>query len=167
MLNKDKLLYTYKHRKIVMFLAKKYFDNEKLNIQLKSHDMDKMYLLLFYENKDITEYHRNRSSHHDNELDKTELDYIEMVLDWESARYTKPDKPLNAYDTMLKYYPYLEDKVLPVMKKMGLDYSTSDVEEDVVEYTKTLENSTIDDVKKELMDYLEFAFSEDSKELVK
>ena len=25
---------------------------------------------------------------------------MEMVLDWESARYTKPDKPLNKSDTV-------------------------------------------------------------------
>lgn len=28
----------------------------------------------------------------------------EAAIDWESARFTKPDKPLDAYDTWLKYY---------------------------------------------------------------
>ena len=27
-----------------------------------------------------------------------------MVIDWECARFTKPDKPLNAYETYKKYY---------------------------------------------------------------
>ena len=54
MRNFEKLVYTYKHRKILMFLAKKYFDNNNDLIErLKHHDMDKMYLLLFYEKKDI------------------------------------------------------------------------------------------------------------------
>ena len=42
-----------------------------------------------------------------------------MVLDWESARYTKPDKPLNAYDTLYKYYPEMKEKIRDVMKFSG------------------------------------------------
>lgn len=78
MKNFDKLVYTYKHRKILNFLAKKYFDDPKVLERLKHHDMDKMYLLLFYEKKDIESYHRSMSSHHDNDIKKTELDYIEQ-----------------------------------------------------------------------------------------
>lgn len=29
---------------------------------------------------------------------------IEAAIDWESARFTKPDKPLDAYDTWKEYY---------------------------------------------------------------
>lgn len=29
---------------------------------------------------------------------------IEAAIDWESARFTKPEKPLNAYQTWKKYY---------------------------------------------------------------
>ena len=29
---------------------------------------------------------------------------IEAAIDWESARFTKPEKPLDAYDTWKKYY---------------------------------------------------------------
>ncbi len=155
MRNFEKLVYTYKHRKILMFLAKKYFDNNNdLMERLKHHDMDKMYLLLFYEKKDIESYHRAMSTHHDNDLEKKELDYIEMVLDWESARYTKDDKPLNAYDTMCKFYPHLEDKIMPILNKIGLDKSTLEKEEDVVEYAKTIANVTEEDIKKELIDYI-------------
>lgn len=154
MKNFEKLVYTYKHRKILMFLAKKYFDNPELLERLKHHDMDKMYLLLFYEKKDIESYHRAMSTHHDNDLEKTELDYIEMVLDWESARYTKDDKPLNAYDTLIRFYPHLEDKILPILNKVGLDRSTLEKEEDVVEYSKMFSNVTEGDIKKELIDYI-------------
>ena len=154
MKNFEKLVYTYKHRKVLAFLAKKYFDSEELMKRLKHHDMDKMYLLLFYEKKDIESYHRAMSTHHDNDLEKKELDYIEMVLDWESARYTKDDKPFNAYDTMCKFYPHLEDKIMPVLNKIGLDKSTLEKEEDVVEYAKTIANVTEEDIKKELIDYI-------------
>lgn len=155
MKNFEKLVYTYKHRKILMFLAKKYFDNNNDLIErLKHHDMDKMYLLLFYEKKDIESYHRTMSTHHDNDLEKTKLDYIEMVLDWESARYTKDDKPFNAYDTMCKFYPHLEDKIMPILNKIGLDKSTLEKEEDVVEYAKTISKVTEEDIKAELIDYI-------------
>ena len=155
MKNFDKLVYTYKHRKVLNYLAKKYFDRDDLIERLKHHDMDKMYLLLFYDKKDIEKYHRSMSTHHDNDLEKTELDYIEMILDWESARYTKDDKPLNAYDTMYKFYPHLEDKLLPILKEVGLDISTLEKEEDVLEYANTLSNVTEEDIKKELTEYIE------------
>ena len=155
MKNFDKLVYTYKHRKVLNYLAKKYFDRDDLIERLKHHDMDKMYLLLFYDKKDIEKYHRSMSTHHDNDLEKTELDYIEMILDWESARYTKDDKPLNAYDTMYKFYPHLEDKLLPILQKVGLDKSTLEKEEDVVEYTKAFSNVTEEDIKNELTKYIE------------
>ena len=155
MKNFDKLVYTYKHRKILNFLAKKYFDDPKVLERLKHHDMDKMYLLLFYEKKDIESYHKSMSSHHDNDIKKTELDYIEMVLDWESARYTKDDKPFNAYDTMCKFYPHLEKELLPILKKIGLDKSTLEKEKDVSEYAQSINNVSEDDIKKELIDYIE------------
>lgn len=155
MKNFDKLVYTYKHRKILNFLAKKYFDDPKVLERLKHHDMDKMYLLLFYKKKDIESYHRSMSSHHDNDIKKTELDYIEMVLDWESARYTKDDKPFNAYDTMCKFYPHLEKELLPILKKIGLDKSTLEKEKDVSEYAQSINNVSEDDIKKELIDYIE------------
>ena len=155
MKNFDKLVYTYKHRKVLNYLAKKYFDRDDLIERLKHHDMDKMYLLLFYEKKDIESYHRSMSSHHDNDIKKTELDYIEMVLDWESARYTKDDKPFNAYDTMCKFYPHLEKELLPILKKIGLDKSTLEKEKDVSEYAQSINNVSEDDIKKELIDYIE------------
>jgi len=43
-----------------------------------------------------------------------------MIVDWECARFTKSDKPLNAYDTLYKYYPQLEDKILPLLIEVGL-----------------------------------------------
>ena len=101
MKNMEHILYTYKHRKVVMMLAKKYFgDNKELLKQVELHDLDKLYMYLFYDKKTVSKLHREKSFHHENELEKTDLDYKEMVLDWESARYTKPDKPLNAFDTL-------------------------------------------------------------------
>jgi hypothetical protein len=43
-----------------------------------------------------------------------------MIIDWECARFTKPDKPLDAYQTMKKFYPDLEQRLLPLFKELGL-----------------------------------------------
>lgn len=42
-----------------------------------------------------------------------------MVIDWECARYTKPDKPLNARATLHKYYPHLESKIAPILEEFS------------------------------------------------
>ena len=151
MKNLDKLIYTYKHRKIVYFLGEKYSNNKELLEQLTKHDLDKMFLLLFYDKDVVKKVHRDTSSHHDNDLEKTKLDYIEMVLDWESARYTKPDKPLNAYDTLYDFYPHLVDKIVPILEEFNINYSSTEMEEDVVEYVNSLGEVSENDIKKELV----------------
>ena len=156
MKNFEKLLYSYKHRKVLCFLANKYYgDNKKLLEKIKYHDLDKMYLLLFYDKKDIDPIHKKLAFHHDNAIPKTKLDYIEMVLDWESARYTKEDKPLNAYDTLYKFYPQLEDEILPILQKLKINKSTFDKDEDVISYQSTLSNITEKDIKTELINFIE------------
>lgn len=164
--NIEYIKYTYKHRKIVLFLANKYVKNKKEEVinQVKKHDMDKMFLYLFYNKKDASNIHRCFSSHHENELHKNYVDYVEMVLDWESARYTKPDKPLNAYDTLYKYYPDMEENVLPILKEFGLDRSRQDAEEDVLEYAKSLDNISIKDIENEMVQSIREIFDCFSKE---
>ena len=51
---------------------------------------------------------------------RTHADYVQMVIDWECARLTKPDKQMNARETLDKLYPELKDKVLPVIEELGL-----------------------------------------------
>ena len=151
MKNLDKIKYTYKHRKIIYFLGEKYSNDKKLLDKLTMHDIDKMFMLLYYDKDVVKKVHRDNSSHHDNDLEKTKLDYMEMVLDWESARYTKPDKPLNAYDTLYSYYPHLVDKIVPILEEFNINYSTNDMEEDVVEYVNSLGEVSENDIKKELV----------------
>ena len=156
MKNKGYIEYTYKHRKIVIYLAKKYFkDNKELLEKVELHDLDKLFMYLFYEKESASDIHRDMNFHHQNKLPKSELDYMEMVLDWESARYTKPDKPLNAYDTLIKYYPDMEDNILPILKSIGIDKSNLPMEEDVWEYTQSISDVTLEDIKKEFINYLD------------
>ena len=91
------------------------------------HDIDKLlYLypaaLIFGRTKKwASARHRNHSHHHvENAHKKCRADYIEMIIDWECARYTKPDKPMNAYETMNKLYPQMRAHLLPIMQELGL-----------------------------------------------
>lgn len=152
MKNKKNIEYTYKHRKVVMLLAKKYFKNNKeLLEQIKYHDLDKLYMYLFFDKKSVSRIHRELSSHHENDLEKTYIDFVEMVLDWESARYTKPDKPLNAYDTLYKFYPEMEEFILPILKEMGIDSSNTPMEEDILKYAQEINDITDKELENELI----------------
>lgn len=156
MKNKDYIEYTYKHRKIVIYLANKYYkDNKELLDKVKLHDLDKLFMYLFYEKEDASNIHRDLMSHHQNKIVKDKLDYMEMVLDWESARYTKPDKPLNAYDTLYRFYPGLEEHILPILKELGIDKPNLPMEEDVWEYTQSIVNVNKEDIKNEIIEYLD------------
>lgn len=166
MKNIEHIKYTYRHRKIVIKLAEKYFkDNKELLEQLKYHDLDKLYLYLFYNKKDVSRIHRDLISHHENEMEKTKLDYIEMVLDWESARYTKPDKPLNAYDTLVKFYPSMTNEILPILEEMGIDKPNLPMEEDILELSKKLVDVSIEEIIEELKQYIELLMFEDTQKL--
>ena len=112
-------------------------------------------MYLFYEKEDASNIHRDLMSHHQNKIAKDKLDYMEMVLDWESARYTKPDKPLNAYDTLYRFYPGLEEHILPILKELGIDKPNLPMEEDVWEYTQSIVNVTKEDIKNEITEYLD------------
>ena len=160
--NMDYIIYTYKHRKVVDFLARKYLSKEEykeISPRLKLHDFDKELAYLFYPKKVCSKIHRENISHHvENELDKERLDYLEMIFDWESARYTKPDKPLNAYDTMLNYYVETKDKVLPLLKELGLDKENAPFEKDVEEYANSLNDISINEIEEELISNIKYIF---------
>lgn len=160
MKNEEYMVYTYKHRKIVMYLANKYIkgDNKKLLEHIKYHDLDKLFMYMFYDKKDVSTMHRKLSFHHDNDKPKTYEDYVEMVLDWESARYTKPDKPLNAYDTLYKYFSHMEDKILPILDEFNIKGTNLPMEQDTLEYANSL-IVTKDKIKKEMSEYLDKYFS--------
>lgn len=126
-------VYSYKH---IAYTFKHYLAFIRLEKQLTGkvthwhHDWDKLFWFLVtpWRGDAINNSHRKNRSHHptfwsgDDLIRKHEscIDWEEAVIDWECARITKPDKPLNAYDTMLKYYPEYENSVVPVLKKFNL-----------------------------------------------
>ena len=59
MKNMEHIEYTYKHRKIVMLLARKYFkENKEILEQIKYHDLDKLFMYLFYDKITLKVYKR-------------------------------------------------------------------------------------------------------------
>ena len=106
-----------KHRREVQRIAK-----EK-GYSFPFHDFVKMINVFIFGDKLATKLHRKFSGHHAQiyKLRIYYIDYpknyskvlpngrdiknkIEAAIDWESARFTKPEKPLDAYDTWKKYY---------------------------------------------------------------
>ena len=73
----------------------------------------------FFDVKKVHEFHRKFAAHHTLKA-KTKNDYIQMIIDWECARYTKPDKPLNARETLYKFYPQLKEIIEPLLLELGL-----------------------------------------------
>ena len=122
---------TRKHRKEVQRIAK-----EK-GYSFPMHDFIKMINILLLGDKIATKIHRKFSGHHAQSKTylfavvhdscgwvypeyKTERDIknkIEAAIDWESARFTKPDKSLNAYETWKKYYSDIDME--PTLKLLG------------------------------------------------
>lgn len=117
MKNKERIEYTLAHRKAFRNVEKKLLGRNTFRSLF--HDLDKVFLYRFFDYKKVHNWHRNHAGHHEPKA-KTKADFVQMVIDWECARFTKPDKPLNARETLDKYYPHLSDKVLPIIKELGL-----------------------------------------------
>jgi len=115
--NMKYIKYTINHRKAFRKIEKQL--TGRVSLRGLFHDFDKIFLYMIFEKAKAHNIHRNWSRHHANKA-HTHKDYIQMVIDWECARFTKPDKPLNARDTLKKYYSNLTDKVLPVIEELGL-----------------------------------------------
>ncbi len=99
--------YTLRHRKALNVLAYNF------GLSFPFHDLDKVILYPFLGKTLTHKLHRMWSRHHYRNGDIKNK--VEAMFDWESARYTKPDKPLDAYDTWKKYYPDVDME--PVLKK--------------------------------------------------
>lgn len=113
----NSILYTLEHRKAFLEVEKKLLGHN--TIRGYFHDLDKVILKLFLSKDIVQKIHRKHSRHHAKNA-YTKQDYIQMIIDWECARYTKPDKPLNARETLYKFYPELESKIIPILEEFNL-----------------------------------------------
>ena len=120
--------YTFKH-----YLAFRKVEKELLgHHRYWHHDCDKLILYMFCPWLGVRKIHRIHqkfNSHHLNWHDKYgiehqkkayDIDFVEAIIDWECARLTKKDKPLNAYDTMFNYYSQYQHFVFPMLEELKL-----------------------------------------------
>lgn len=115
-MNIQKIKYTLAHRKSFIKLEKQLLGHNTIRGLL--HDLDKVFLYLVLPYQTVHNLHRKYSRHHNKA--RTYSDYVQMVIDWECARFTKPDKPLNARETLNKFYPELKNKILPILNELNL-----------------------------------------------
>ena len=124
--NKGAIKYTQNHRKAFKSVEKELLGYNTWRSIV--HDLDKVILYNIWPHEKVKKFHRSTARHHtESKFKKNREDYIEMIIDWECARYTKPDKPLNAYDTLYKWYPELENIILPILRELKLDHNTNEV----------------------------------------
>ena len=125
------------------------------------HDMDKLILYQFIDKKEASSYHKENASHHmTNNIPKTYFDKLEAVLDYESAGYTKPDKPLNAFDTINKFkkeniLPELIcNELLDICKEYNINSSYSVTkDEEGMKYLSKFEKVSEEEIFDEILIY--------------
>ena len=105
----DEIKNTIRHRKEVQRIAK-----EK-GYSFPFHDFVKMINIFIFGDKIATKIHRKFSRHHLHNGDIKNK--VEAAIDWESARFTKPEKPLNAYETWKKLYSNIDME--ETLKQLG------------------------------------------------
>lgn len=118
-MNIKKIKYTIKHRKAFRKVEKDLLGYN--TIRSFFYDIDKIFLYLFFSKDKVQIIHRKLARHHfESIFKKKRMDYIQMIIDWECARFTKPDKPLNARETLYKFYPQLKNEIEPLLKELNL-----------------------------------------------
>lgn len=115
--------YTWKHKMAVIRLEKQFTDKNTLRIYL--HDADKLITYALFPFLTLHQHkvlHRklNKHHHYDDVANLSNAVLQEIVLDWESAHYTKPDKPHTAREwcvyKRMNCYPYLA----PIFDNWGI-----------------------------------------------
>ena len=134
MKNFEWCVYTYRHRKAFEYTVNKLIKDPELKAEMlkraKVHDVDKLKMYLVMDHIESQKKHVSESRHHlENDNPKSYEDLVETVIDYECAPYTKPDKPLNAYDftkkllSMGAFGQETADKLISIMHEFGIDSS--------------------------------------------
>lgn len=172
MLNKQYLQYTFLHRQALIFVIEKCIKDEVTKARLleraKWHDLDKAFLYTKISKKMASAYHRTHSAHHDdkvNTMPKTHDDLLEAVMDYECAGYTKADKPLNAYDTLMTYDFNHKDEMLSILHDLGIDHSYQNTPNDAEwqEFQKSMPEITDEHIMSRIHEWV-FRFPNTAKE---
>ncbi len=168
MKNLNWCIYTYRHRRAFEYCVNKLIHDPDLREEMlkraRIHDMDKMVMYLFLGQKEAQKVHMMHQPHHlENDLPRNYEDLVETVIDYECAPYTKPDKPLNAYDftNKLMQMKVLDEKIgaklISIMEDLGIASSASsagDMEGHA--YMEQFAEVTEDMIREEIREYIEF-----------
>lgn len=87
------------------------------------HDVDKLVTYGLMGKKEVSKLHRKYARHHIENCINC-ADCTDCIIDYECARFTKEDKPLNAYKTVMKYCPERYITLLPSLINLGLNKET-------------------------------------------
>ena len=159
--------YTYLHRRAFEYCVKKLIVDADLREALlrraRIHDMDKMLMYLFLDQQTAQRLHVETQPHHlENSLPRRYEDYVETVIDYECAPYTKPDKPLNAWDfvRLLVDMGVLDadtaEKLNAIMHALGIDRSdTVQADKEGLEYIRGLGEVTEEMLYEEILRYVD------------
>jgi hypothetical protein len=172
MTNMGHLIYTYQHRQAVLYVAQKLISSQKLTMmeitellkRARYHDLDKAVLYTLIDKTTASRYHKLTAQHHLRpfniyEGNHTYIDYLEAICDWDSAHYTKLDKPLNAYD-QARVPGFMTEKTqnafVDILRKFGMDhsYQVDPEEPGWKKFQATLPDPTEENIMAEIYDYL-------------
>lgn len=166
MKNLEWCAYTYRHRKAFRHCVEKLIEEPVLRKELprraEVHDMDKMVMYLLTDQQTAQKLHIASQPHHlENNLPRTYEDFVEAIIDYECAPYTKPDKPLNAYDmtNLLLEWKVLDrdtgNKMLRVMEELGIARSGTVSEDHTgLDYIAGIGEVTEEQIYEEVLRYV-------------
>ena len=156
MFNTEYIKYTIKHNKAINMLAEKMGIDASILKRIRYHDMDKALNYLIKSAITAHKEHVTNASHHlESHVERQISDYIEMVLDWESARYTKEDKPLNAFQTLNKYYSEHKTCIKPILERLNLNKDSCAMIPEIYAKLKNVD-VTNEEVLNNIIDYINY-----------
>lgn len=170
----EHIIYTIKHKKaLIMTYIELNGYLPGYDSRLFWHDTEKLFMYLLLDDcKKASKLHLAYSIHHYSNWE-SEMDKVEAVLDYECARFTKHDKPLNAYETILKYKAEAEDTLGYILDKYEIhnrdykDYSfnlyyefQSELEEMFIENTLDIINQCFEYIETHTLEELLIWYNE-------
>lgn len=112
--------YTLYHKQAFLACSMELYDKRYVEYRHALHDTDKLVLYGMMHYKEASRLHKLTSRHHILNC-KTQEDLEECVIDYECCRFTKGDKPENAYDWIKKRRPEYYGQMKPILLRFGLN----------------------------------------------
>lgn len=109
--------YTIRHRRAFREVEKQLLGRNTLKGYF--HDLDKLFLYIFMDYHKAHKVHKLYARHHINNA-RTHDDLVQVVIDWECARLTKPKVKFTAREHLYQDYPEYIDILDPVLQELHL-----------------------------------------------